>query len=136
METNTSIQQVLEKFLQKLLVERNVPGLLELYAEKVDWDIPGNTEVAPWVGSRSTKAEIATFYEQLYAGLEPISFDVRDRFFLDNKAIITGRVVCRIKKTDKIFDSEFTLHVTIENGLIIQYRMLEDSYALVVAATV
>ncbi|MCW3465230.1 nuclear transport factor 2 family protein [Chitinophaga nivalis] len=135
MKTNTSIQEVLEKFLQKLIVERDVPGLLELYAANVDWDIPGNTAVAPWVGSRSTKAEIASFYEQLYTAVEPVSLDVRDRFFLDNKAIVTGRLASRIKKTNKIFDSEFTLHFTIENGLIIQYRMLEDSYALVLAAT-
>jgi ketosteroid isomerase-like protein len=44
--------------------------------------------------------------------------------------VTIGELASRVKKTDKLIETEFVLDMEIENGLITRFRMFEDSYAV------
>ena len=123
-----------QQFLQHLS-QRDLENLLSLFAEEIDWYIPGDTVKAQWLGRRRTRSEIAGFYQQLWSSTQPVSASI-DALFIDgDKAVISGEFSTKMLATDKIIDSLFFIQMTVQDGKIIKYRLLEDSHALSVALT-
>ena len=133
MEVNT--QNVIQTFF-KHLSERNLKALIDLFSDKIDWYIPGDENKAPWLGRRSNKQEVSEFYELLWKNTEPISVKLENVFIDNDKAVIAGEFSTRMIQTDKIVDSLFFIQVTIQNSLIIKYRLLEDSLAVAKSLTI
>ncbi|HEY0669291.1 MAG TPA: nuclear transport factor 2 family protein [Sphingobacteriaceae bacterium] len=119
----------------KYLAGRDIENLMSLFAEQVDWFIPGNQDLAPWLGRRSSKEEIRMFFKMLWENTEPVSAKVEHILIEGNFGIITGEFSTRMLKTGKIFDSIFSIHLTVESNLIVRYRLQEDSYAVSEALT-
>ncbi len=125
-------ENVVSKYYTHLL-EKDFDEIINLFADKVTWRIPGNAEQAPWIKDRNNKTEVKAFYMELYSHVEAVSFTINEQFVKGEKAVVTGHLVSRILNTGKLFDSHFTAQFTVENGLITNYLMLEDSYHLVEA---
>lgn len=118
---------------QKLLLymgERKLKELTDLFDEKVDWDIPGNSEKIPWLGVRNKKGEIKEFFLMLWNNTVPISANVHKIMCEDTQAIIIGEFESRMKVTNKLVCSFFCIHLETENNLIKKYRLFENSYAV------
>ena len=127
-----NMNSFVQNFL-KHLGERNLSALVDLFAENVDWFIPGNEALAPWLGRRSTRAEVQHFFELLWENTEPVSASI-DHMFIDNEhAVITGEFSTRMLKTGKVVDSLFSIQMTVLENKIVRYRLLEDSYAVSVS---
>lgn len=126
-------QQTLDTIQNYLgaLGQRDLEKLLTFFPENVDWFVPGNEDVAPWLGKRSTKKEIKAFFELLWKNTEPLSATIDPILTEDNQAVVTGEFSSRMTKTGKTYETLFSIHFIIENNLIVRYRLLEDSYALV-----
>ncbi|MCF2492831.1 hypothetical protein [Dyadobacter chenhuakuii] len=62
-------------------------------------------------------------------------FKLLDQAFADDgdTVITSGYFETRMLKTDKIFKSLFFTEITISKGKIVKYRLLEDSFGLVLA---
>ena len=127
-------REVVKKFIQAL-AGRSLENLIPLFAEDVDWFIPGNQELAPWLGKRNTKEEVQEFFKLLWKNTEPVSVQVDHILAEDNFAIIVGEFSTQMLQTGKTVSSIFSIHVTIENSLIARYRVQEDSYAVSVSLT-
>ncbi|AJW62304.1 SnoaL-like domain protein [Elizabethkingia miricola] len=125
-------QQVVEQYYQNL-ASGNYEACVLLFADSVEWRIPGNAELAVWIKDRNTKEEIRTFFKELFENLETISFEVTGKFYNENRAVVTGHLISRVLSTGKLFDSHFTVQFTVEKGFITKYLMLEDSNGLVEA---
>jgi ketosteroid isomerase-like protein len=134
MKTATTEQTklIIGQFGQSL-TNRDLDSILPLFADIVDWYIPGNQEVAPWVGRRNTKAEIAEFFRLLWRNTEPVSAIVEHILVEDDFGIVTGEFSTRMLRTGKIVESLFSIHITVSHNKIIRYRLQEDSYAVMVA---
>ena len=65
---------------------------------------------------------------------EPVAFDVEDVLANDSRAVIVGSLQTRIKNTGKITATQFAIILTIANGLVSRFQMLEDSFDLSKAA--
>jgi len=115
------------------LGQRDLEKLLTFFPENVDWFIPGNENVALWLGKKSTKTEIKAFFELLWANTEPLSANIDAILTEGNLAVVTGKFSSRMTRTGKTYETLFSIHFTIEDGLIVRYRLLEDSYGLVEA---
>ena len=121
--------EITNSFL-KALSERNLDAIVNLFAEKVDWYIPGNKTLAPWLGKRETRQEIKEFFTLLWQNTLPIAANV-DHIFVDgNAVVITGDFTTRMLQTNAICESIFFIHFTVQDNLIVRYRLLEDSYAV------
>jgi uncharacterized protein len=123
---------ITQQFLLALST-RNLDLITSLFAEKVDWYIPGDENIAPWLGKRSSKNEIKEFYELLWASTEPVSATVDNIFTDENKVVISGEFSTKMLQTGKICNSLFFIQFTVENEKIVRYRLLEDSLAVLQA---
>lgn len=132
MNTTDNTIIVVRNFCQSL-AQRNLAGILDLFAEEVDWDIPGNKQVAFWLGKRSKKEEIAAFFELLWKNTEFVTARI-DHILTDkNFGVVIGEFTTRMLQTNKIVESIFSIHITVQNDLIVRYRVQEDSYGVMVA---
>jgi ketosteroid isomerase-like protein len=66
--------------------------------------------------------------------VEGIGFDIKDVLASDDRAIILGHVQSRIKATGKLIDSEFAIVLTFAGAKIASFLLLEDSFAVSLAA--
>jgi ketosteroid isomerase-like protein len=122
-------QELIQKFLQ-YLSQRDLTKLTSLFAKKIDWYIPGNEAKAAWLGKRTTQQEVQAFYELLWSNTEPVSAAV-DHIFIDgDNAVITGEFSTKMLQTGKVINSLFSIRIGVKDGLIVQYKLLEDSYAV------
>jgi len=131
---DSPVEAVVNRFLGALAT-RDLDTLLDLYAPDVDWDIAGNNDVAPWLGRRSSRAEVREFYELLWAAVEPVSVEVEHIVYDGDHCVITGQLASRMLATGRLFESMFSAHIRVSNGMISRYRLQEDSWGLVVALT-
>ncbi len=106
-----------------------------LFADPVDWHIPGNEALAPWLGRRTRRSEIEPFFRLLGGSIDPVRAELQHVLVEGETAIATGEFASRMLATGKIFESIFFAHFTVRDGLIVRYRLLEDSYGLTVAMT-
>ncbi|MEY2233408.1 MULTISPECIES: nuclear transport factor 2 family protein [Streptomyces] len=106
---------------------------LELLAEPLDWFTPGDTALIPWMGRRTTRGEVADFFEQAGENLTPEEFAVERILAEDGIAVALGRFRYRVNATGKSFASQFAVELHVRDGLITRYRMHEDSYAISLA---
>nr|WP_295871429.1 nuclear transport factor 2 family protein [uncultured Chitinophaga sp.] len=117
----------------KAMAERNLDDILSLIAENVDWYIPGNETLVPWLGKRSTKAEVGQVYTLLWQNTTPISAEIFHSMTQGNANLTSGRFKVKMLPSDQIYESLFFTEITVENNLIVKYRLLEEGYGLVVA---
>lgn len=128
------MEDLIKRFIQ-LLTQRDLENLSELFAETVDWYIPGNEAVAPWTGRRKSRQEVKEFYRLLWQNTEPLSATI-DKIFIDgNDAVISGEFSTRMLQTGHVVDSLFFIQIKAEDKVIVRYRLLEDSFAVVRALT-
>ena len=125
-------QEITISFL-KALSERNLKAITALFADKVDWYIPGNEILAPWLGKRETREEVKAFFELLWENTQPLAANIDNIFVEGNEAIIAGSFTSKMLKTDAVCESLFFIHLRIEHNLIVRYRLLEDTYEVVKA---
>ena len=109
-------------------------ALLVLFSESLDWKIAGDTGVLPWIGQKSGRAAITDFINDSRAMIERISFDVLDIVAGDDRAVILGSLESKLKRTNKIIKTDFAIVLTVANGEIVRFQMLEDSLAVAQAA--
>ncbi len=128
----TQTREIIHNFY-KALAARELETLTQLFAETIDWDIPGNEELAPWLGKRTKRNEVEEFFKLLWQSIEPISAQIDHILVDDDFAIATGHFSSRMSRTDQIFTSMFSAHFTVKDSQIVRYRLQEDSYGLVEA---
>ena len=122
-------QELIHHFLQ-YLSQRDLNNLTSLFAKEIDWYIPGNETKVAWLGKRTTQQEVRAFYELLWSNTEPVSAAV-DHIFIDgDDAVITGEFSTKMLQTGKVINSLFSIRIGVKDGLIVQYKLLEDSYAV------
>lgn len=115
------------------LAKRELQTLLGLFAEEVDWNVPGNEELAPWLGKRKNRNEIKAFYQLLWQSAEPISAQLEHILADGDFGVATGKFSSRMLRSGQVYSSIFSAHFTLKEGKIIHYQFLEDSNGLVEA---
>ena len=120
---------VIETFLDRLR-SWDLDGVLELYREPVDHAVHGSPLV-PWLGQRSSKAQIREFLLLLRTACEPERFAVEKVLVDGNESVVLGDFTYRVKKTGRRFTSAFALRMTVsDEGKIVRHHMHENSYAI------
>jgi ketosteroid isomerase-like protein len=132
--TTTTTRSVVETFFRCLAAGESEP-LTALLADNVDWDIPGNATLAPWLGPRSSRSGAAEYLRLLRANVEPISAEVQHVLVDGEMAVAVGQFASRMVKTGKVVESLFFAQFVVRDGQIASYRLLEDSQAVVEALT-
>jgi ketosteroid isomerase-like protein len=128
------VDGVVNRFLGALAT-RDLDALVACFSPEVDWFIAGNEAVAPWLGRKNGPDEVRQFYEQLWAAVEPLGFELAHILYDGDHCVITGQLSSRMTATGKVFTTMFSGHLTIAGDAISRYRVQEDSWGLVEALT-
>ena len=120
---------ILNNFLTHLQ-NRDLDNLVNLFADNVKWEIPGNCKDIKWLGTRMNKIEIVDFFKMLWKETEPISAEIHKILIENEDVIIKGLFTTKMLATEREVTSIFFIHFIVNNGEIIEYTLLEDSYAV------
>jgi len=108
--------------------------VLDLFADDMTWDVPGDPTAFPWIGRRAGSEAVRAFLVETKAQLERVRFDVEDVLASDTQAVIVGALASKVRRTGRVIETSFAIALTIDAGRITRFRMLEDSFAVAQAA--
>ena len=128
---NIEIAQV---FLDGIANGRDPAEIAAPFADNLTFEIQGDDGVLPWVGRKVGRQMMADFISNLRVLTEPVAFDVEDILASETRAVIVGSLRSRIKATGRTTASQFALVLTIAQGTVNRFQMLEDSFDLSKAA--
>ena len=131
-------QQENTRIAQELLAglaERRDPAVIAGgFSEDVLVEFQGDEGALPWIGRRRGRSAVADFVRGVRAETEPVRFDVTEILASEVRAVIVGELATRVKATGKMIESDFVIILTVKDGLIARFQMLEDSFAVSKAA--
>ena len=131
------VQQIIEtarRLVDGIGEGRDPAEIAAPFAEDLVFEIQGDDGVMPWIGRKTGRKAMADFLWELRTLTEPVAFDVEDILASDSRAAIIGSLQTRIKATGKITATQFAFILTIGNGVVTRFQMLEDSFSLSKAA--
>lgn len=139
MNTNSNItteetRAIVEKFYKKRSLN-DIDGVIDLLADDIKWEIPGDKNLAPWLGNRSNKEGIREFFSLQKQHVESLIFDTNQLVVEGENAVAVGYLSSRMLKTNKMFNSHFMTHFTVKDKKITHYFFSEDSLELVKVLT-
>ena len=104
------------------------------FASDLVFEIQGDDGVLPWIGKKTGREAIADFIRGIRALTEPVTFDVEDILASDSRAAIVGSLETRIKATRRVTATQFAIILTVTEGVVTRFQMLEDSFDVSKAA--
>jgi ketosteroid isomerase-like protein len=123
-----------QEFLKRMGSGAQPVEIAKLFSENMEFEIAGDTGALPWIGKKSGRAAITDFINDLSSLTERISFEIQDILAGEKRAVILGSLATRLKRTGKIIKTDFAIVLTVANGEIVRFQMLEDSFAVSQAA--
>jgi ketosteroid isomerase-like protein len=122
------------EFLGRMGSDAEAAEIAKLFSENLEWEVAGDTGVLPWVGQKSGRNAITDFVNESRAMIERISFEIHDTLAGADHAVILGSLASKVKRTGKVVKTDFAIVLTVANGEIVRFQMLEDSFAVSQAA--
>jgi hypothetical protein len=123
-----------KEFLGRIGSDAEPAEIAKLFSENMEWEIACDIGVLPWIGQKSGRAAITDFVSDSRTMIERISFEVDHILAGDDRAVIIGSLASKLKRTGKIIKTDFAIVLTVTNGEIVRFQMLEDSFAVSNAA--
>ena len=88
----------------------------------------------PWIGRKTGRSAAFDFIRDTRRLIAHVSFDVQGIMADHDRAVIVGELVSRVKATGKLIESAFAIILTVSEGEITRFQMLEDTFAVSRAA--
>ena len=130
-EQNIEIARTL---LEGIGAGRDPAEIAAPFADDLVFEIQGDVGVMPWIGRKTGREAMASFIRDLRNLTEPLAFDVEDILASESRAAIVGSLRTRIKATGKVTATQFARVLTIADGAVSRFQLLEDSFDLSKAA--
>jgi ketosteroid isomerase-like protein len=97
-------------------------------------EIQGDEGALPWIGRRKGRSAVADFLRGVRTKTEPVRFDITEILASDARAVIVGDFATKLTATGKMIECDIAIILTVKDGLIARFQMLEDSFAVSKAA--
>ncbi len=123
-----------QRFLEQLGSGASPSDIAALCEPDLDWNIPGDAGVLPWIGHKTGNSAIADFVSDTQTMIERVSLEIHDVLASDARAVVLGHLQSRVTATGKLIDTSFAIVLTFTGDKIARFLMLEDSFAVSKAA--
>lgn len=129
-----TIAETVTAFLQRLGAQ-DAEGLGQLFADDIDWFVPGNTDLTPWAGKRTRNSEVPEYFRSLWAAVEPGRSVVSvEGLVADGESAVIFAVFDHVAvPTGRPFHTDVALRLTISEGKITRMHLFEDTAATAAA---
>ena len=125
---------IAQQFLGKLGSGAEPDDVATLVSEDVSFEIPGDETAFPWIGAKVGRQAFAGFIRDQRELLVSDVFRVDDILVSDTRAVILGELSGTVKKSGKTVATYFAIILTMSNGKVGRFQMLENSFAASQAA--
>jgi len=126
MGTQENVQVVKDGYAA--FMRGDVPGLLALLAEDVEWHIPGAG--LPLAGTYRGHDGVANFFQKLVQDVDILDFQPREFVAEGNRVLVTGSERAKVKATGRTAEIDWVMSFTVRNGKIISFREYTDTKAM------
>jgi uncharacterized protein len=110
----------------------NIPGLIENFANDIEWINPGGEENY-LAGTYRGKKEVADFFQRLSSTTEYTKFEPREFLTDADKVVVLGYSEGHSKFTGRNFKSDWVMVWTVNKALVKRYIGFFDSAAFISA---
>ena len=110
----------------------NIPGLLSLLSDDVEWELP-EMENVTFSGARRGKAAVEEFFNILAAEQEEVQFVPMEFITQGDKVVVVGHEEWKTRQGGHQFKTDWVHIFTVRAGRITCFREFMDT-AVVVAA--
>ena len=110
----------------RLFQAGDITQLLTYFHDDAEWIAP-EAEAIPFAGSFHGKAEVARFFSELGAAVEPTRFDIRDVIAENDKVVVTGEATWRVKANGLSYDNPWVDVFTLRDGKVIRIEAYFDT---------
>jgi ketosteroid isomerase-like protein len=130
----TSTMDTTTAFLERLGTQ-DAEGLGELFAEEINWFVPGDPALMPWAGARSRKSDVPNYFYALWAALEPGKSVVSvETVVTDGDEAVIFAVFDHVAAaTGRPFHTDVAMRLTVMKGKITRMHLFEDTAAVAAA---
>lgn len=122
--------EVINEFFE-LLGAKDAAGVAELFAENIDWYVPGSDKL-PWTGQRSKKHDVPEYLHTMWSAFEPGKSIVKvHTIMIDGEhAAVFSTFSHTAASTGRPFETPTAMHFTIRDGRIVTMHLYEDTAAV------
>ena len=106
----------------------NIPGLLDLLADDITWQLP-EIESVPFAGKRTGRAAVGEFFTILGTNQDSLAFEPGEMIAQGDKVVSIGSYNWRIKSTNREYGCDFAHVFTISDGKITGFLEFTDTAA-------
>jgi hypothetical protein len=112
----------------RLFQNGDIAGMMAYASDDAEW-IGSDAEAVPFAGSFHGKAEVARFFAELGAAMQPTRFVIKDVIAENDKVAVLGEATWMVKSTGRDYDSTWVHVFTIRDGKFTRVEALYDTAA-------
>ncbi len=132
MSTSTyTTGEIVEALLERLGTQ-DADGAAELFAQDIDWFVPGDPDDLPWTGQRSRREHVPEYLRTLWANFVPgeSSADI-DKILVDgDEAVIFSTFKHKVEKNGNTLLVSTAMRIVVDGGKIVKMHLYEDTAAV------
>jgi hypothetical protein len=107
----------------------DIPALLALLDENVEWITPGPTEL-PTAGRRTGRQAVQEFFQSLAATVDTVRFEAKEFFAQGDRVVVVGDDTSRVKETGRTLDVQWVHLFTVRGDRVVSFQEVADHSAL------
>lgn len=111
----------------------DMPAILELLAEDVDWHFVGKPTDVPFAGCRKGHQEMIEFFSIVAQNCDVYEFGPHEVLSFDDRVISLGHERVGVKSTGRIFETDWVHLFTVEDGKIVRLQEFYDTATMAAA---
>ena len=111
----------------------DISSVLDMFTDDAVLHGPAPAGVLPWGGIYNGRGGAAEFFTALGESLEPQQFELRDFMAKGNKVVVLGYQKGQAKPTGRPYEIEFVHLWSVRDGKFTEFRVFNDTAALVEA---
>ena len=103
----------------------DMPAILEMLTDDVEWSVPGSPEVLPWAGQRRGREQVGQSFQALGGTLTHEAFEPQEFIAQADTVVVLGTE--RVRARGRVVDADWAMVFTIRDGKIARYRDYHDT---------
>lgn len=105
----------------------NIDGILDLYADEVEFVFPGPADIVPMAGTFRGKDQVRKFFGLVNQNLEFTAFEPREFIPHGDLVIVLGHDRGKVRTTGKTFEEDWVHVATYRDGKLIHWQAFIDT---------
>lgn len=108
----------------------NIPFLLDLVSEDVEWYVAGSPEHIPLAGIYYGRKQVAQIFSIVSESLELEQFQAQEFIAQSDQVVVLGHALGRVRSTNHALEYDWVHVYTLRNSKTIRFREYLDTAAI------